>query len=322
MRLVDERLVVGDVEAAVALPVEERRDHDALLHVRRGVVVVARVGVAEVVAEQRLVPLDLAAGRLGVGVDQQLVRVAAQALGRVVRAVHAVAVALAGLHGGQVAVPDVGVDLGQLDPGLLAVLVEQAQLHAVGHLAEEREVRAAPVERRAQRVCRSRPGLHHGVLLVHATAHRTALLSSQHDGTHGLDRSNNSVRAPCVTPGVAAVGAGRPLPDGRVGPMKRTIYDEDHEAFRASVSEFLDRSVVPHVERARRREGAARASSGSRPASRASSASRSPSSTAARGGAATTGSTRCSSRSSPRSTPRSPRAWASTPTSSRRTSSS
>jgi alkylation response protein AidB-like acyl-CoA dehydrogenase len=30
--------------------------------------------------------------------------------------------------------------------------------------------------------------------------------------------------------------------------MKREIYDEDHEAFRSSVREFLDRSVVPHVE--------------------------------------------------------------------------
>jgi long-chain-acyl-CoA dehydrogenase len=30
--------------------------------------------------------------------------------------------------------------------------------------------------------------------------------------------------------------------------MKREIYDEDHEAFRSSVKEFLDRSVLPHVE--------------------------------------------------------------------------
>jgi long-chain-acyl-CoA dehydrogenase len=30
--------------------------------------------------------------------------------------------------------------------------------------------------------------------------------------------------------------------------MKRTIYDEDHEAFRSSVREFLDRQVVPHLE--------------------------------------------------------------------------
>ncbi|WP_205472733.1 acyl-CoA dehydrogenase family protein [Nocardioides sp. SYSU D00038] len=30
--------------------------------------------------------------------------------------------------------------------------------------------------------------------------------------------------------------------------MRRSIYDDDHEAFRASVREFLDRSVIPHVE--------------------------------------------------------------------------
>ena len=30
--------------------------------------------------------------------------------------------------------------------------------------------------------------------------------------------------------------------------MKREIYDEDHESFRSSVKEFLDRSVIPNVE--------------------------------------------------------------------------
>ena len=30
--------------------------------------------------------------------------------------------------------------------------------------------------------------------------------------------------------------------------MKRDIYDEDHEAFRASVKQFLDREVTPHLE--------------------------------------------------------------------------
>ena len=30
--------------------------------------------------------------------------------------------------------------------------------------------------------------------------------------------------------------------------MRRTVYGEDHEAFRASVREFLDRSVTPHLE--------------------------------------------------------------------------
>ena len=30
--------------------------------------------------------------------------------------------------------------------------------------------------------------------------------------------------------------------------MDRTLYDEDHEAFRGSVKEFLDRQVRPHLE--------------------------------------------------------------------------
>ena len=30
--------------------------------------------------------------------------------------------------------------------------------------------------------------------------------------------------------------------------MKREIFDEDHEAFRSSVKEFLDREVTPHLE--------------------------------------------------------------------------
>ncbi len=30
--------------------------------------------------------------------------------------------------------------------------------------------------------------------------------------------------------------------------MRRSIYDDDHEAFRSSVAEFLDRQVKPHLE--------------------------------------------------------------------------
>ncbi len=37
--------------------------------------------------------------------------------------------------------------------------------------------------------------------------------------------------------------------------MKREIYDEDHEAFRSSVKEFLDREVVPHLESYRTHHG-------------------------------------------------------------------
>jgi hypothetical protein len=79
------------------------------------------VGVAEAVAEHRLVPVELADDRLGVGVEQQLVRVAAQPAGRVVGAVDAVAVALPGPTSGQVAVPHEAGDLGQVDAGLVPV---------------------------------------------------------------------------------------------------------------------------------------------------------------------------------------------------------
>ena len=171
VRLVDEGLVVGDGEAAVALPVEERVDDHAVRHVRRGVVVVAGVLVAEVVGEERLVPVDVAGRGLGVGVEEQLVGVAALALVGVPRAVDAVAVALAGLHGRDVAVPDVGVDLGDLEPrlgegaGVVGVGVEQAQLDALGDLAEQGEVGAGAVEGGTQGVGSAGPGLGHAMKL-------------------------------------------------------------------------------------------------------------------------------------------------------------
>ncbi len=166
VRLVDQRLVVRRVRAPVALPVEERGDHDAQHHALPGVVVVARVGVSELVAEHRLVPGDVADRGLGVGVEQELGRVAAQPLRGVVGAVDAVAVALAGLQVGQVAVPHERVDLEHRDPGLLARVVEEAQLDLLGDLAEDREVGADPVERRAQRVGATGPDLHECLLVA------------------------------------------------------------------------------------------------------------------------------------------------------------
>ena len=56
--------------------------------------------------------------------------------------VHPVAVALAGLDAGQVPVPHVGVDLGELDALLGVVVVEQAQLDALGDVGVEGEVGA------------------------------------------------------------------------------------------------------------------------------------------------------------------------------------
>src|SRR3954464_13806911 len=70
----------------------------------------------------------------------------------VVAPVDAEAVALAGPDAGQVGVPGVGGALGQLEALLRAVdcAVEQAQLHTVGGLREDREVRAAAVPGRPE----------------------------------------------------------------------------------------------------------------------------------------------------------------------------
>ena len=86
----------GTSRRAVVAPVEVRVVHDRPGHERRAVVVVARVLVAEVVREARLVPVDLALDRLGVRVEQQLGRVAPLAALRLPRAVDPVAVALPG----------------------------------------------------------------------------------------------------------------------------------------------------------------------------------------------------------------------------------
>ena len=157
VRLVDDRVGVVVVGRPVIAPVEVRVDDHRLGHAGRRVVVVAAVGVAEVVAEQGLVPLKCAVDGLRIGVHQHLVRVAPQSRLGVVRPVDAVAVALARFDVGYVCVPDESVDLRQGDPALGAVGVEEAQLHALGYLTEHREVGARTVIRRAQRVGPARP---------------------------------------------------------------------------------------------------------------------------------------------------------------------
>src|SRR5690606_12542622 len=83
VHLVDDRLVEGHVGRAVAAPVEVGVDDHALGHVGGAVLVVAAVGVAEVVGEAGRVPVHPAVDGLGVGVEQQLVGVAAVPVGRV-----------------------------------------------------------------------------------------------------------------------------------------------------------------------------------------------------------------------------------------------
>ena len=190
VRLVDDRLVVLVARRAVVAPVEVRVDDHREHRLAQVVVGVALLGVLEVVGEQRLVVGDLALDRLGVRVEQQLARVAAVAPVGVVRAVHPEAVALAGLQAGHVGVPDEAVDLGQVEAGLGAVVVDEAQLDPLGHLAEQGEVDATAVVGGAEGVRRSGPDLH-WLPSVCGQGPATVL---------GRGRASTAFRSPCNLP--------------------------------------------------------------------------------------------------------------------------
>jgi hypothetical protein len=68
------------------------------------------------------------------------------ASGRVVGAVNPVAVALARLDPWDVGMPDIPIDLDQLDARLPAVVVDQAQLNLGRHFREKCEVHAGAIE--------------------------------------------------------------------------------------------------------------------------------------------------------------------------------
>ena len=159
VRLVDDGVGVLEIRRAIGAPVEERVDDHRFGHARGGVVVVAAVLVTEVVAEQRLIPVEDAVDGLGIRIEEQLVRVAPLACAGVVWAVHAVAVPLAGLDVRQEAVPDECVHLGQRDSGFAAVGVEQAQFDALGDLAEQCEVGAGAVVGGSERIGLTAPDL-------------------------------------------------------------------------------------------------------------------------------------------------------------------
>ena len=159
--LVDHRLVPRDRRASVLAPVEPGIHDDRARHVRGAVggigLVAERVVVG--VPEHRWVPRQLAVQRLGVGIDEELGRVAARPAARVVGTVDPEAVPLARPDVRQVAVPDEAGDLGQGDAGLAAELVEQAQLDPLGDLREQAEVGTHPVPGGAERVRAARPHL-------------------------------------------------------------------------------------------------------------------------------------------------------------------
>ena len=183
--LVDDRVAPAAAGRCVVLPVEAVVDDQALRDRGSGVLVVGLVvGVVRAVRgvrqDLRQAPVDLPLDRLRVRVDQELARVEPVAVVGLVGAVDAVAVALARMHAGQVAVPVVVRDPGELDPLLLALRGEEAELDALGVLGEDREVRPLAVPGRAERVGLPRPDLSLGVL----GGGRGRGLRRGHEGSH------------------------------------------------------------------------------------------------------------------------------------------
>ena len=156
VQLVEDGAAPDDLGARVALPVEVVVHHHAAGHAGGGVALVhALHAVDEHVADERRVPVDLAGEGAGVGVDEELVRVEAQAPLGHPGAVGAKAVEGARREGGHVAVEDVVGLLEERQAGeerVRVVRVEQAEHQLGGVLGGDGEVDAVTVPRSAQGV--------------------------------------------------------------------------------------------------------------------------------------------------------------------------
>ena len=110
VELVDHRVAERNAEVAILFPVEVGIHHHAFLHARSVVVFIERqilVRMARLIGKNRRVPIHLACERLGIRIDHQLVRIEAQALVRLIRTVHAIAIELPGQNPLQIAVPHI-----------------------------------------------------------------------------------------------------------------------------------------------------------------------------------------------------------------------
>ena len=157
--LVDHALVIRRARCPVVPPVEVRAGHDTARHERSGIGAVRPSGALELVAEHGLAEGDRSLDGLGVGVEQQLGRVAAMPGSRIVGAVHPVAVSLAGRHSVQVAMPDKAVDFAQRHALFRAISIEQAEFDPLGDFGIDREVCTDSVVSGAERIANTWPCL-------------------------------------------------------------------------------------------------------------------------------------------------------------------
>jgi hypothetical protein len=159
--LVDDRVGVSDLRGPVVSPVEEGAGHHRSHRVRRAIRCAGpQCGETELVSKHGIVIADRTVDRLGVGIQEQLVRVADLALDRIPRSMDPVAVVLPRGNTGQITMPDEPVHLTQANPALGSVVVEQAQVHCVGDLREEGKIRAPSIPGSAERIRCPRPDSH------------------------------------------------------------------------------------------------------------------------------------------------------------------
>lgn len=165
--LVDDGVFPGDLWPQFAqAPVEDLVDDDGLRHAAGIVAPIERQIFAlapRAVAEMRVAPHHPAGDPLGVGVEQQLVRIEAMAVVRLIRTVHAIAVKLSRRNVVEIAVPDVLGSFRQRDAFELApaLAVEQAEFDAGGVGRKQREIRAPPIPCCAQAMGGPRSQSHH-----------------------------------------------------------------------------------------------------------------------------------------------------------------
>jgi len=161
MDLVDDRVGVGDLRAPIVPPVEDRIDYHRSHHVRRAVQRAGpQRGETELVSEHGLVPADRAVHRLGVRIQEQLVRIAHLSLDRIPRPMDPIAIVLPRANTEHVAVPDEAINLGERDPRFVPGRIKQAEVHSHGDLREQGEVSAPFLPRSAQRKRRPWPDAH------------------------------------------------------------------------------------------------------------------------------------------------------------------
>src|ERR1700747_803649 len=147
---VDDRVWPGDRRAAFFTPCECLVDDPALRHSTRVVASVEReVGsrAAGAIPEMRVAPDESARELLGIGIDEQLVRIEAQSALGMISAVNPVTVELSRRDIIEVAVPDILGAFRQRDALDLAasMAVEQAKLDLFGVCRKQREIASAPV---------------------------------------------------------------------------------------------------------------------------------------------------------------------------------